>query len=115
MKAFLCDTGRKNKNEKYCSDLISQLLSRRYYISLYKSLAEFELVFASFTEKQRIQAFNKMFILQFKAKYLEKQTKKDKEEWIQMVQLELKNKLNVDARGDYRASKTYIKKLFDGE
>lgn len=55
------------------------------------------------------------YILQFKAKYLEKQTKKDKEEWIQMVQLELKNKLNVDARGDYRASKTYIKKLFDGE
>lgn len=55
------------------------------------------------------------FILQFKDKYLGKQTKREKDELIQMIQAELKIKFNLDARGDYRASKVYIKNLYDEE
>ena len=101
MKAFLCDTGRKNKNEKYCSDLISQLLSRRYYISLYKSLAEFELVFASFTEKQRIQAFNKMFKQVDKSKPLLEKTGRKKEYLAGYINSEDLNEINKEIRDLY--------------
>ena len=101
MKAFLCDTGRKNKNEKYCSDLISQLLSRRYYISLYKSLAEFELVFASFTEKQRIQAFNKMFKQVDKSKPLLEKTGRKKEYLAGYINSEGLNEINKEIRDLY--------------
>ena len=53
---------------KIYADLIDQLLSRRYFISLYKSLAEFELVFASYTDTQKAQALKKLFKKVNKAK-----------------------------------------------
>lgn len=50
---------KDNFMTKY-SYLVEQLFSRRYYKSLYKSLAEFELVFSSFTENQKARALSKL-------------------------------------------------------
>ncbi len=50
----------KLKNEY--EDLIEQLFSRGYNNSLYKSLAEFELVYDSFTPEQKLNALRKLQI-----------------------------------------------------
>ncbi len=55
----------RNQNDKFkltkkYADLIDQLFSRAYNKSLYKSLAEFELVFDSFTTGQKENALKKL-------------------------------------------------------
>ncbi|MDE6285342.1 MAG: HD domain-containing protein [Bacilli bacterium] len=53
---FVHSAGRPAKLKKEYADLIEQLFSRVYNRSLYKSLAEFELVYDSFTVKQKLAA-----------------------------------------------------------
>ena len=53
---FVHIAGRPSKLKKEYADLIEQLFSRVYNRSLYKSLAEFELVYDSFTVKQKLAA-----------------------------------------------------------
>ena len=48
------------KLKKEYVDLIEQLFSRNYNKSLYKSLAEFELVYSSFTVEQKLEALKKL-------------------------------------------------------
>ena len=55
------------------------------------------------------------YILSYKEKYRQLKTKVEKEDLIKMLQLELKNKFNVDGRNDYRVSKIAIKKIYEEE
>lgn len=57
---FVHSEGEPKKLKKEYSDLIDQLFSRRYNKSLYKSLAEFELVYDSFTSEQKSEALKKL-------------------------------------------------------
>ena len=52
-------------------------------------------------------------ILSYKEEYLQKKTKTAKEEIIKKVQMELKNKFNLDGRSDDRAKKIAIKTLYE--
>lgn len=52
-------------------------------------------------------------ILSYKEEYLQAETKTAKEEIIKKVQLELKNKFNLDGRSDNRAKKIAIKELYE--
>lgn len=54
-------------------------------------------------------------ILNYKEKYLQLQSKADKEELIKVVQLELKEKFGISGRNDSRVSKIAIKKMYEGE
>lgn len=57
---FVHSEGKPAKFKKEYADLIEQLFSRVYNRSLYKSLAEFELVFDSFTSEQKLDALKKL-------------------------------------------------------
>ncbi len=57
---FVHSEGKTLKLKKEYADLIEQLFSRNYNRSLYKSLAEFELVFDSFTADQKLDALKKL-------------------------------------------------------
>lgn len=57
---YVHSEGKPKKLKKEYADLIEQLFSRAYNKSLYKSLAEFELVFDSFTVEQKLGALNKL-------------------------------------------------------
>ena len=57
---YIRDQSSKFKLKTEYIDLIDQLFSRKYNKSLYKSLAEFELVFDSFTAELKESALNKL-------------------------------------------------------
>ena len=57
---FVHGEGKPKKLKKEYADLIEQLFSRAYNRSLYKSLAEFELVYDSFTVEQKLDALKKL-------------------------------------------------------
>lgn len=57
---YVRNQSSKFKLKKEYTDLIDQLFSRKYNKSLYKSLAEYELVFNSFTEEQKLEALKKL-------------------------------------------------------
>lgn len=57
---FLSESASDYKIKRDYSDLVAQLFSRNYNFSLYKSLAEFELVYASLTRQQRAKAVIKL-------------------------------------------------------
>ena len=57
---FVHSEGTPTKLKKEYGELIEQLFSRSYNKSLYKSLAEFELVFDSFTAEQKASALKKL-------------------------------------------------------
>jgi len=49
------DASKKNSVNGYYNLLFQEFLSRRYRISLYKSLAEFDLIFSQFDDEKRIK------------------------------------------------------------
>ena len=51
--------------------------------------------------------------MSYKEEYLQAETKTAKEEIIKKVQMELKNKFNLDGRSDDRAKKIAIKTLYE--
>lgn len=57
---YVHSEGLPAKVKKEYADLIEQLFSRVYNRSLYKSLAEFELVYDSFTAEQKLAALKKL-------------------------------------------------------
>ncbi len=57
---FVHSEGKPSRLKKEYVDLIEQLFSRAYNSSLYKSLAEFELVYDSFTAEQKLNALKKL-------------------------------------------------------
>ncbi len=57
---YLCETEQVPKLSKTTKTLMEQLFSRNYDESLYKSLAEYDLMFASFTAEQKDKIFDKM-------------------------------------------------------
>ncbi|HIX07978.1 MAG TPA: hypothetical protein H9741_05880, partial [Candidatus Borkfalkia faecipullorum] len=85
---------------------------------LEKGIAEIEKIYNKYNSslKKEQEKRDKEIIdciLSYKEEYLQAETKTAKEEIIKKVQLELKNKFNLDGRSDNRAKKIAIKELYE--
>ena len=85
---------------------------------LEKGIAEIEKIYNKYNSslKKEQEKRDKEIIdciLSYKEEYLQAETKTAKEEIIKKVQMELKNKFNLDGRSDDRAKKIAIKTLYE--
>ena len=65
-------------------------------------------IWAYHSEQEKYTNEIKALILNFKEMYEKAESKKEKEEIVRKIQLELFDKKNLDARSDRRASKVFI-------